>query len=163
MKDLQVIMTLKPSIVHFIHVIKKPKYILTLTLSLSRSHPPRTKESLHRHLMTTLIDRFLDGSKREGHNFIAWKTHFKRYCSMPAQDEKGLRSDFSFLERRGLLSVGQYSILNKIFQKFDPRAVSFINKVSEEMAALPSENKTGQLILFQLRFEVLGKFYGLFL
>lgn len=63
---------------------------------------------------------------------------------MPAQDEKGLRSDFSFLERRGLLSVGQYSILNKIFQKFDPRAVSFINKVSEEMAALPSENKTGQ-------------------
>lgn len=144
MKDLQVIMTLKPSIVHFIHVIKKPKYILTLTLSLSRSHPPRTKESLHRHLMTTLIDRFLDGSKREGHNFIAWKTHFKRYCSMPAQDEKGLRSDFSFLERRGLLSVGQYSILNKIFQKFDPRAVSFINKVSEEMAALPSENKTGQ-------------------
>ncbi|XP_056002013.1 uncharacterized protein LOC125662597 isoform X2 [Ostrea edulis] len=60
---------------------------------------------------------------------------------MPAQDEKGLRSDFSFLERRGLLSVGRYSILNKIFQKIDPRAVSFVNKVSQEMAALPSENR----------------------
>lgn len=91
--------------------------------------------------MTTLIDRFLDGSRKEGHNFIAWKTHFKRYCNMPAQEDKGLRSDFSYLERRGLLSVGRYSILNKIFQKFDPRAVSFINKVSEEMAALPSENR----------------------
>lgn len=63
---------------------------------------------------------------------------------MPAMEDKGLRSDFSYLERRGLLSVGRYSILNKIFQKFDPRAVSFINKVSEEMAALPSENRIGE-------------------
>jgi hypothetical protein len=63
---------------------------------------------------------------------------------MPAQDEKGLRSDISFLERRGLLSVGRYTILNKIFQKIDPRAVSFVNKVSKEMAALPSENKLGK-------------------
>ncbi|XP_062591393.1 uncharacterized protein LOC134252863 [Saccostrea cucullata] len=105
------------------------------------SHNHRTKESLHRHLLNTLIERFLDGSKKDGHNFIAWKTHLKRYCNMAAQEEKGLKSDFSYLERRGLLSVGQYSIINKIFQKFDPRAVSFINKVKKEMADLPSEQK----------------------
>lgn len=137
-------------------IIQSKHYILFK----HRSHPPRTKESLHRHLMTTLIDRFLDGSRKEGHNFIAWKTHFKRYCNMPAQEDKGLRSDFSYLERRGLLSVGRYSILNKIFQKFDPRAVSFINKVSEEMAALPSENRIGELTQsFTYKNIILSQFH----
>lgn len=54
---------------------------------------------------------------------------FRNYCDLPTQQNGSVLNNVYYLEKVGLLGVGKYDVLKKIFSE-DKEALSEIEKVS---------------------------------
>lgn len=74
---------------------------------------------------------------------INWKKQFGLHCSNPKIVDERINDHFRYLEEKGLIRIGEYDVLRKIFRKFNVQAVDFIDSQSEKINAPGFINKRG--------------------
>lgn len=88
---------------------------------------PNIKE-IHNNLLAKLINGYV-GHNENSDTYVSWKLQFRNYCDLPTQQNGSVLDNVYYLEKVGLLSVGKYDVLKKIFSE-DKEALSEIEKVS---------------------------------
>lgn len=110
-----------------------------------------TKLDLHTNLKETLTTAYLAGSMNGGGNFRRWKNYLTRYCRFTRHEFTTIRRDFVYLEKNGLLSVGDYNFLIKMFEHIDKRAIPLIKKTALKIKEAPIvRHKTGFIYNFKI-------------
>lgn len=85
-------------------------------------------KEIHNNLLAKLINGHV-GHKENSNSYVSWKMQFRNYCDLPTQENGSVLENVFFLENKGLLGVGNYDILRKIFSD-DNEALLEIERVS---------------------------------
>lgn len=88
---------------------------------------PNIKE-IHNNLLAKLINGHV-GHKENSDSYVRWKMQFRNYCDLPTQLNGSVLENVFYLENKGLLDVGKYDVLQKIFVE-DNEALTEIERVS---------------------------------
>lgn len=89
---------------------------------------PNIKE-IHNNLLVKLINGHV-GHKENSDSYVSWKMQFRNYCDLPTQQIGSVLENVFYLENKGLLGVGNYDVLRKIFSD-DNEALLEIEAVSK--------------------------------
>lgn len=65
--------------------------------------------------------------------FKRWKFSFKQVCKLPAQQDCSIEDDFSYLEIKGLLEIGNYDTLIDVLDNVDKEAVKHVKGAMKEI------------------------------
>lgn len=84
---------------------------------------------MHGKLKGDLITGFL---QRKEH-IPRWIEQFKVHCKIEKVINGKINGHFDFLEQRGLLKIGDYKVLKKMFKQFDVTAFEVIDEASNEI------------------------------
>lgn len=90
----------------------------------------RVTQNLHDSLLAKLMTGYV-GEDKTSEMYRKWKLHFKRYRDSSAEENYSIQDDFNFLEKSGLLRVGQYDVLEDIFNHVDTKALFDIKLASQ--------------------------------
>lgn len=71
------------------------------------------------------------GEDKTSEMYRKWKLYFKKYRDSPADKDNSIQDDVSFLEKKGLLRVGKYDVIEDIFNHVDTKAVFEIKLASQ--------------------------------
>lgn len=100
----------------------------TLLMDNSLLSNPNIKE-IHNNLLAKLINGHV-GHKENSDSYVSWKMQFRIFCDLPTQQNCSVLENVFYLENKGLLDVGKYDVLQKIFSE-DFEALSEIERVSK--------------------------------
>lgn len=84
---------------------------------------------LHKQLIAELMGGFLN----DPIDIINWKDQFRKHCSDTAIAGERIYDHFKYLEKEGLIKIGKYDVLRKIFTYINDRAVHFIDVQSKKI------------------------------
>lgn len=84
---------------------------------------------LHEQLIAELMVGFLNDPIA----IINWKYQFRNHCSDTTIAGERIYDHFKYLEEEGLIKIGKYDVLRKIFTYINDRAVHFIDIQSEKI------------------------------
>lgn len=84
---------------------------------------------LHKQLIAELMGGFLNDPIA----IINWKDQFRKHCSDTTIAGERIYDHFKYLEKEGLIKIGKYDVLRKIFTYINDRAVHFIDIQSEKI------------------------------
>lgn len=102
----------------------------------NRSQPNRARQ-LHEQLLSDLILKFIQ-TKAE---ILQWRHQFKVH-SIDSNVVKGsISGHFEFLEERGMLQIGNYDILKKMFDSYNKTVGPFIDERSQEIEEALENNQ----------------------
>lgn len=96
--------------------------------SFSLKSNPNIKE-IHNNLLAKLINGHV-GHKENSDSYVRWKMQFRNFCDLPTQQNGSVLENVFYLEDKGLLDIGKYDVLQKIFSE-DIEALSEIERVSK--------------------------------
>lgn len=102
-------------------------YFITNFIFSSLQFNPNIKE-IHNNLLAKLINGYV-GHNENSDTYVSWKLQFRNYCDLPTQQNGSVLNNVYYLEKVGLLGVGKYDVLKKIFSE-DKEALSEIENVS---------------------------------
>lgn len=85
-------------------------------------------KEIHNNLLAKLINGHV-GHQENSDSYVSWKMQFRNYCDLPTQQNGSVLENVFYLENVGLLGVGKYDVLQKIFSE-DNDALSEIDRVS---------------------------------
>lgn len=85
-------------------------------------------KEIHNKLLAKLINGYV-GHNENSDTYVSWKMQFRNYCDLPTQQSACVLDNVYYLEKIGLLGVGKYDVLKKIFSE-DKEALSEIEQVS---------------------------------
>lgn len=108
---------------NFAFILFHNKYVNFFSLQFN----PNIKE-IHNNLLAKLINGYV-GHNENSDTYVSWKLQFRNYCDLPTQQNGSVLDNVYYLEKVGLLSVGKYDVLKKIFSE-DKEALSEIERVS---------------------------------
>lgn len=92
---------------------------------------------MHAKFKGYLITGYLKREER----FLLWKEQFKVYCKIDEVIDGTTGGHFDFLEKEGLIKIGEYAVLRAMFEHVDATAVEDIDKKSAEIKkALQNNN-----------------------
>lgn len=97
-------------------------------ISFSLLFNPNIKE-IHNNLIAKLINCHV-GHQENSESYVSWKMQFRNYCDNPIQQYGSVLKNFYYLENAGLVGVGRYDVLQKIFSE-NNEALSEIKMTSE--------------------------------
>lgn len=103
-----------------------------------RFHADTDAEDIHNGLLADLITVYFVKDSKAACNIVRWKMHFRKFCRLPYHQDGDILENFYFLEQTGLLAVGKYDILEKIFYHVDKRALLNIKDASLKINGLKS-------------------------
>lgn len=137
------------------------KYLLTKrffnqhkksVISFSLLSNPNIKE-IHNNLLAKLINGHV-GHKENSDSYVRWKMQFRNICDSPTQQNGSVLENVFYLENKGLIDVGKYNVLQKLFSE-DNEALSEIEKVSKliENTDPSTIRSTGMFIEFIIIFK----------
>lgn len=92
---------------------------------------------MHAKLKVDLITGFLQEEDR----FSLWKEQFRVYGSITKVINGTADGYFDLLEEKGLIDIGDYAVLRKIFENVDKKALGVIDKASANMKKAIQNNK----------------------
>lgn len=90
----------------------------------------RVIQNLHDSLLAKLMTGYV-GEDKTLEMYRKWKLYFKKYCDSSTKKDYSIQDDFNFLEKRGLFRIGQYDVLEDIFNHVDTKAVFEIKLASQ--------------------------------
>lgn len=96
----------------------------------------RNRETIHHDLLAKLATGHIGVNERTS-SYTNWKMNFRRICDEPVQETCTPFENISYLERSGLIGVGEYGVLIKIFKNYDQSAVNRIKNAIFEIQSLP--------------------------
>ncbi|XP_048750805.2 uncharacterized protein LOC125662599 [Ostrea edulis] len=92
---------------------------------------------IHNNLKETVANGYLSRSFNGGRNYAMWKTYFRRnFCNLTSHEDCNATRDLAYLERKGLIKVGEYDVLLDVFRKIDERAIQYIEKRTSDIKAV---------------------------
>lgn len=92
---------------------------------------------MHEQLLSDLILKFIQ-TKAE---ILQWRNQFKVYSIDSNVVRGSISGHFEFLEEKGMLTVGNYDILKKIFDSYNRTVRPFINERSQEIEEALENNQ----------------------
>lgn len=94
------------------------------------------------------------GHKENSDSYVRWKMQFRNICDSPTQLNGSVLENVFYLENKGLIDVGKYNVLQKLFSE-DNGALSEIEKVSKliENTDPSTIRSTGMFIEFIIIFK----------
>ena len=101
----------------------------------------RNATDIHQELLATLITGHI-GVDEKAVTYTNWKCHFGKICNEPVQATYTPFENISYLDQKGLIGVGKYDVLIKIFKDYDTSAVGKIEYATETIQRLCSEGMT---------------------
>ncbi|XP_062567505.1 uncharacterized protein LOC134229735, partial [Saccostrea cucullata] len=106
------------------------------------------KLELHETLRKLLIRDFLNMKlTKHNKNVSRWKAQMRRFCDSAQHDDSPIMTDFTCMERKGLIAPGKYEELIAMFKNIDARAVDVILKTAAELAEIEKERKESRAML----------------
>lgn len=115
---------------------------------------PNIKE-IHNNLIAKLINCHV-GHQENSESYVSWKMQFRNYCDNPIQQYGSVLKNFYYLENAGLVGVGRYDVLQKIFSE-NNEALSEIKMTSELIGHFePStiRSKDADIYIVEIRIKV---------
>ncbi|XP_061190252.1 uncharacterized protein LOC133198126 [Saccostrea echinata] len=107
------------------------------TITWQRSRYRSIRIDIHNNLKDTVANGYLNRSYNGGRNYAKWKTYFRRnFCNLPIHEDCNATRDLAYLERKGLIKVGEYDVLVDVFRKIDERAIEYIEKKTSDIKAV---------------------------
>lgn len=113
----------------------------------------RVIQNLHDSLLAKLMTGYV-GEDKTSEMYRKWKLYFKKYCDSSTKKDYSIQDDFNFLEKRGLLRIGQYDVLEDIFNHVDTKAVFEIKLASQminNITLAQIQNKDGNACIAEIR------------
>ncbi|XP_034320503.1 uncharacterized protein [Magallana gigas] len=109
----------------------------------------RVTHNLHDSLLAKLMTGYV-GEDKTSEMYRKWKLQFKRYRDSSAEENYSIQDDFNFLEKSGLLRVGQYDVLEDIFNHVDTKAlfdIKLASQMIDNISLAQIQNKVLQSVL----------------
>lgn len=119
-------------------------------LFFSLQSNPNVKE-IHNNLLAKLINGHV-GHKENSDSYVRWKMQFRNYCDLPTQLNGSVLENVFYLENKGLLDVGKYDVLQKIFVE-DNEALTEIERVSNLIEYIDPSTIRSTGIYFDFMFQ----------
>lgn len=92
-----------------------------------------TKKELHRQLLALLKNGYL----KKKSDITNWREQFTEHCGDPDIVEGDIDGHFDYLEKNGIIKLGKYDVLRKIFKTFNVIAVDHIDKTLVRINSAP--------------------------
>lgn len=92
-----------------------------------------TKKELHRQLLALLKNGYL----KKKSDITNWREQFTEHCGDPDIVEGDIDGHFDYLEKNGIIKLGKYDVLRKIFKTFNVIAVDQIDKTLVRINSAP--------------------------
>lgn len=92
---------------------------------------------MHEQLLSDLILKFIQTEAE----ILQWRNQFKVYSIDSNVVRGSISGHFEFLEERGMLTIGNYDILKKIFDSYNKTVGPFIDKRSQEIKEALENNQ----------------------
>lgn len=100
---------------------------------------------MHEQLLCDIILNFL---QTEAH-ILQWRHHFKTYSNDRKVSDGSISGHFEYLEERGILTIGNYDILKRIFNRFNTRVEPFIDERLPEIEEALENNQNESWYIYQ--------------
>lgn len=113
----------------------------------------RVTHNLHDSLLAKLMTGYV-GEDKTSEMYRKWKLQFKRYRDSSAEENYSIQDDFNFLEKSGLLRVGQYDVLEDIFNHVDTKAlfdIKLASQMIDNISLAQIQNKDENACIAEIR------------
>lgn len=115
---------------------------------------PNIKE-IHNKLIAKLINCHV-GHQENSDSYVSWKMQFRNYCDNPIQLNGSVLKNFYYLENAGLVGIGRYDVLQKIFSE-NNEALSEIKRtfeIIEHFEPSTIRSKDAETHIVEIRIKV---------
>lgn len=110
-------------------------------------------KEIHNKLLAKLINGYV-GHNENSDTYVSWKMQFRNYCDLPTQQSACVLDNVYYLEKIGLLGVGKYDVLKKIFSE-DKEALSEIEQVSNVIELIdPSTIRSTEANVYMVEIRI---------
>lgn len=100
---------------------------------------------MHEQLLCDIILKFL---QTEAH-ILQWRRQFSIHSNDRNVLEGSISGHFEYLEERGILQIGNYDILKRIFNGFNKRVEPFIDERLPEIEEALENNQNESWYIYQ--------------